>query len=128
MTTRLGLENRVSFLGEVEDLGAIRAESDVELMCSWMEPFGRTTAEAMLAGLPVVGANAGGTAEIIADGTTGLLFSPRDVSALAEKLNWLREHPEAAMTMGRAGQERALQRFTAAHMVSGVMEVLHALA
>ena len=128
MTTRLGLENRVSFLGEVEDLSAIRAETDVELMCSWMEPFGRTTVEAMLAGLPVVGAKAGGTPEILVDGTTGLLFSPRDVSALAEKLNWLREHPEAAMTMGRAGQERALQCFTAAQMVSGVMEVLHELA
>ena len=128
MTTRLGLENRVSFLGEVEDLSAIRAETDVELMCSWMEPFGRTTVETMLAGLPVVGAKAGGTPEILVDGTTGLLFSPRDVSALAEKLNWLREHPEAAMAMGRAGQERALQCFTAAQMVSGVMEVLYELA
>ena len=128
LARQLGLESRVSFLGEVDDLGAIRTETDVELVCSWMEPFGRTTVEAMLAGLPVVGCNTGGTAEIILDGITGLLYPSRDVNALAEKLNGLREHPEAAAKMGRTGQERALQCFTAAQMVSGVMEVLHALA
>jgi len=127
LTARLGLESRVSFLGEVEDLSEIRAETDVELVCSWMEPFGRTTVEAMLAGLPVVGCNIGGTAEIILDGTTGLLYPPRNVNALAEKLNWLREHPEKATEMGQAGQRRALHCFTAAQTVSGVMEVLHEL-
>ena len=127
LTVRLGLERRVSFLGEVEDLSAIRAETDVELVCSGMEPFGRTTVEAMMAGLPVVGCNTGGTAEIILDGITGLLYPPRDVNALAERLNWLREHPENAAKMGQAGQKRALQCFTAQRTVSGVMEVLHEL-
>lgn len=127
LTARLGLESRVSFLGEVDDLGAIRAETDVELVCSGMEPFGRTTVEGMMAGLPVVGCNTGGTAEIILDGITGLLYPPQDVNALAEKLNWLREHPEKAAEMGRAGQKRALQCFTAQRTVSGVMEVLHEL-
>ena len=127
LARQLGLESRVSFLGEVDDLGAIRTETDVELVCSWMEPFGRTTVEAMLAGLPVVGCNTGGTAEIILDGITGLLYPPRDVNALAERLNWLREHPENAAKMGQAGQKRALQCFTAQRTVSGVMEVLHEL-
>ena len=127
LTAQLGLESRVSFLGEVDDLSAIRAETDVELVCSWMEPFGRTTMEAMMAGLPVVGCNTGGTAEIILDGITGLLYPPGNVEALAECLNRLRTHPETTGKMGQAGQQRALQCFTAARTVSGVMEVLHEL-
>ncbi len=127
MTARLGLESRVCFLGEVENLSAIRAETNAELMCSRMEPFGRTTVEAMLAGLPVVGADAGGTAEIIVNGKTGLLYPAGNVEALAECLNRLRTNPETAEKMGRAGRERALQCFTAAQTVFGVMEVLHEL-
>lgn len=127
LTARLELNDRVRFLGQVEDLGALREETDVELVCSWREPFGRTTVEAMLAGLPVVGSRAGGTKEIILDGETGLLYPPGDCAALVERLNRLRTHPDAAAEMGRAGQRRALQCFTAEEMISRVMEVLHEL-
>ncbi len=125
LTARLKLNDRVRFLGQVEDLGPVRMETDVELVCSWQEAFGRTTVEAMLAGLPVVGSDAGGTKEIILDGETGLLYPPGDCAALAERLNRLRCQPEEAAQMGRAGKERAMQRFTAKEMVSRVMEVLH---
>ena len=81
----------------------------------------------MLAGLPVVGSCAGGTKEIILDGETGLLYPPGDCAALAERLNRLRTHPDEAAEMGRAGQRRALQCFTAEEMISRVMEVLHEL-
>ena len=124
LAAQLGLNGRVSFLGEVEDLGAVRRETDVELVCSRLEPFGRSTVEAMMAGLPVVGSNAGGTAEIILHETTGLLYPPGDVSSLAEGLNRLREHPEEAAEMGLAGKKRAMECFTAEQMISRVMEVL----
>ena len=127
LTARLELNGRVRFLGQVEELSALREETDVELVCSWREPFGRTTVEAMLAGLPVVGSCVGGTKEIVLDGETGLLCPPGDCAALAERLNRLRTHPDEAAEMGRAGQRRALQRFTAEEMISRVMEVLHEL-
>ena len=127
LTARWGLENRVRFLGEVNDLRAVRAETDVELVCSRMEPFGRTTVEAMLAGLPVAGCQAGGTAEIIQDGKTGLLYPSRNCEVLAKCLNRLREHPENAAEMGRAGQERALACFTPEQMIPRIMEVVHEL-
>ena len=127
LTDKLNLKDRVTFLGEVDDLSAIRSESDAELVCSWMEPFGRTTVEAMLAGLPVVGTAAGGTAEIIADGKTGLLYPPRDAAALSDRLDWLHTYPQKAWKMGRVGRERVLARFTAQQTVSHVMEVLHEL-
>ena len=127
LTEQLGLQSRVCFLDEVDDLAAVRSETDVELVCSWLEPFGRTTVEAMMAGLPVVGSDAGGTKEIILDGKTGLLYPPKDYAALAERLNRLRERPEETAKMARAGKERALACFTAEQTASRVMEVLHEL-
>ena len=127
LVKRLGLTDRVRFLGEVSDLRAVRAETDAELNCSWREPFGRTTVEALMAGLPVVGSGAGGTAEIIRNGETGLLYPPRDWTALADRLKWLWEHPREASEMGRAGRERALSRFTDRIMADRVMEVIHEL-
>ena len=81
----------------------------------------------MMTGLPVVGTDAGGTAEIIRNGETGLLYPPRDYAALAEKLKWLWEHPGKAMEMGRAGKERAIAYFTDRLLADRVMEVLHEL-
>lgn len=127
LAERFHLENRVSFLGETDALNAVRGETDAELVCSWQEPFGRAAVEAMMAELPVVGSHAGGTAEIILDGTTGLLYPPRDAAALAERLHWLWEHPGEAAQMGRAGKERALTCFSADTMLARVMEVLHEL-
>ena len=54
------------------------------------EPFGQVVVEAMLAGVPVVAAAAGGRAEILTDGVNGLLYPAGDVEALAEALRRLR--------------------------------------
>ena len=51
-------------------------DADVALMCSSSEAFGRTTVEAMKLGRPVIGADAGGTAELVRDGWNGLLYPP----------------------------------------------------
>lgn len=48
--------------------------ADCLLMCSPLEAMGRVTAEAMVAGCPVIGYAAGGTAELIDDMQTGLLY------------------------------------------------------
>jgi glycosyltransferase involved in cell wall biosynthesis len=55
-------------------------------MCSECEAFGRVTVEAMRAGLPVCGTNAGGTPEIIDPGVNGLLSPAGDANALAANL------------------------------------------
>ena len=60
--------------------------------------------EAMAIGLPVLAAKHSGIPELIEDGISGFLIPERDVDALAEKLNYLADHPEIWQGMGRAGR------------------------
>jgi glycosyltransferase involved in cell wall biosynthesis len=55
-----GLEDRVSWLGEREDVAQIVRALDVLLLPSWEEPFGRALIEAMALGVPVVATDVGG--------------------------------------------------------------------
>src|ERR1700704_3441600 len=71
------------------------------------EPFGQVVIEGMAAGLPVVAAGAGGPAEVIEDGVTGILYPPGDVGALASALRKLAAKPHLRERLGRAGRVQA---------------------
>lgn len=78
-------EGQVSILPFVEDLNALRAETDIALVCSSSEAMGRVTIESLLAGCLVVGADGGATPELLAD-DRGVLYEPGSVEALAEAI------------------------------------------
>ncbi|MEW5718248.1 MAG: glycosyltransferase family 4 protein, partial [Chloroflexota bacterium] len=77
----------ITFTGFVRDPGIVYAAADIVAHTSTApEPFGRTVIEAMIAGRPVVAANAGALPEIVVDGATGILTPPGDDGALAVAL------------------------------------------
>jgi glycosyltransferase involved in cell wall biosynthesis len=76
------------------------ASSDVALMCSGCEAFGRVTVEAMKFGKPVIGSRAGGTRELIRDGWNGLLYEPGNPEDLAAKISRLSDHRQLLAQMG----------------------------
>ncbi len=105
LAAELGVADRVDFLGFVDDVPARLAQLDALVHCSTTpEPFGQVVVEGMAAGLPVIAARAGGPAEIIADGTTGLLTPMGDVGALAAALGSLAADPAFAARLGAAAQ------------------------
>ena len=75
MINSLGLEKQVKFHGFEKNTSIIYKDMSVLLMCSRAEGFGRVTVEAMANGIPVMGYNSGGTAELVKDGYNGYLFS-----------------------------------------------------
>jgi len=104
----LGISGRVEFRGFREDVGAELAELDVLVHASTLpEPFGQTVVQGMAAALPVVAANAGGPAELVEDGTTGVLYPPGDTAALAAVLRTLAADPELRLRLGNAAREHA---------------------
>lgn len=112
LVTQNQLEDRVRFLGRLGDpMPQLRA-ADVALVCSRTEGFGRATAEAMLAGKPVVGTDNTATAELIQEGSNGLLYRTADPHDLACKINYLYCHPEVASRLARNGQGWAKRTFT----------------
>ncbi len=86
---------------------------DVFAMPSRVETFGNVAMEAMACETPVVAYPAGGLADVVADGETGLLG--REIGRtieLAEMLLWIRQHPSERLAMGRASRQRVLRLFT----------------
>lgn len=84
--SKYGEVHWIKILGKVKDMYELRNKMDIELVCSRSEAFGRVTIEAMLHGLPVVGSDSGGTSELIINGVTGMLYEPRNVEDLANKI------------------------------------------
>lgn len=118
------LQDRVHFVGYVDDPSPYFAAADVVLMCSPSEAFGRVTVEAMRAGKPVVGARGGGTIELVRDGFNGLLYEPGDDAQLAEKIALLNDDRGSARAMGARGREWASRQFTPERYAAGVLTVL----
>jgi glycosyltransferase involved in cell wall biosynthesis len=105
---RLGVADRTVFTGFVDDVAQVLSDADVFVHASVRaEPFGQVVVEAMGAGLAVVAANAGGPAEVITQGTDGLLFAPGDVDALAGCLRLLGSDPALRDRLGRAATQSA---------------------
>jgi len=90
LIVELGLDGRVEMIGFCDDIEAVLATMDVVVHASTVpEPFGQVVAEAMGAGRPVVASDAGGPAEIIEHGVTGLLYPMGSEEGLAEALGRL---------------------------------------
>jgi L-malate glycosyltransferase len=118
----LGVADRVRFLGERRDVPRVLAATDVLLLPSWQEAFGRIAIEAMAMGVPVAATEVGGPAEIVRPGVDGLLLPPREPERWARELSPLLDDPERRRAMGAAGREHAADFATEAH----VAEVLDA--
>lgn len=93
--------DNVQLVGFVSDMNALRKRSDVEIVASSMEAFGRVTVEAMLSGNPVLAADSGANGELIEDGRTGWLFETGNEHALADKMFMVIENKSAIRTIGK---------------------------
>ena len=79
------------------------------LVCSsrW-ESFGLILIESMSCGVPVVSFDCdNGPRNIISDGRDGLLARAGDVAHLAERMNWMIEHPELRAQMAKEARHSA---------------------
>jgi glycosyltransferase involved in cell wall biosynthesis len=124
---RLGLADRVRFVGAQSNMPGVMAGLDVLVHPAVDEPFGRVLIEAMACERPVVASRGGGVGEIVENGVTGYLVPPRDPAAVAERLRGLAD-PACRQALGRAGRARAEARFSVAtygdRLASIVAEVL----
>lgn len=111
-TAELGLQDQVVFLGERNDTADVLAASDIGILCSHEEGFSNAILEGMAARLPMVVSDAGGNAEAVLDGRTGLVVPVRDPERLAAAIVRLAGDPKLRDTFGEAGQRRVLENFS----------------
>ena len=82
------------------------------------EPYSMWVCETLVDGLPLIAADAGGTAELIEDEVTGVLFSSGDVSDLTSKLLTLIENRRRLHLMRSAAYERGRHLFGVERFIS----------
>ena len=69
--------------------------------------------EAFSQGLPVVASRLGGMAEIVEDGIAGLHFEAGNPQDLAEKVQWMHDHPDECRQMGLNARKVYEEKYTA---------------
>ena len=111
---------RCRFLGTIteEDKKDLLAAGLVLALPSRTESFGLAYLEAWANGKPVIGACAGGTPDVIADGVDGFLVPFGDVGGLAQRLKQLLQDHGLAAELGAAGRVKVEREFTVSRMVS----------
>lgn len=84
LVKELGLQDRVIFFGQSNEIDKILCFSDLFLLPSETESFGLAALEAMASGVPVVSSNTGGIPEVNKQGITGLLSDVGDIDKMAK--------------------------------------------
>ena len=121
---RLGIADRVRWVGQRRDVPRILAAADVHCQPNLgPEPFGIAYVEALYAGLPVVSTAMGGAAEIV-DRGCGILTPPGDADALASALRRLVGDPALRASLGAAGPARAAELCDPARQVERLARAL----
>lgn len=106
---RLGVADRVRFLGHVKDMGPWYDMADAAASASRIEGLPFNIMEAMYAGLPVVASDVKGHSDLIADGETGLLYPYGDEQAYAKQISRLLASEKLRRHLGANGRENAQQ-------------------
>ncbi len=118
LARRLGLQDRLRFLGTQESIEEIAGMADVCLLPSELESFGLSALEAMASGVPVVGSDAGGLPEVVKHTESGFLLPVGDVEGMAARTLEILKDDERRREMGQAGRRRAESLFGAERVVS----------
>ncbi|BAY16238.1 hypothetical protein NIES2109_24960 [Nostoc sp. HK-01] len=122
---KLGLENRVKFLGFRADIPQLMSACNLVTHTSTApEPFGRVIVEAMLCGTPIVAAKAGGAMELVEHGVNGFLTTPGEPQELAKVINTCLEDIEITATIADNARNMARQRFEIATINQQIAQLL----
>ncbi|WP_445505207.1 glycosyltransferase [Microvirga sp. G4-2] len=120
-TTALGIEDRVHFLGLVQNVTSLYSQVDAVVLPSrpGREGLPNVLLEAMRADAPVVATAAGSVPEVLAIPVSGELVRPGDVDALVRGIEAALARgrsPEASAARAKAIDRFSLERRVAAHL------------
>jgi sugar transferase (PEP-CTERM/EpsH1 system associated) len=106
------LPGRAHFAGPSKNVEELLNSMDVFVLPSLQEGMSNTLLEAMATSLPVIATRVGGNPEIVEDGHSGWLFTPKDAPELAVRLTQLAKDAELRHLVGCAARRQVVQRFS----------------
>jgi N-acetyl-alpha-D-glucosaminyl L-malate synthase BshA len=130
LAVRLGVADRVDFLGKQDNVHELLPLADLMLMPSEMESFGLAALEAMACRVPAIATRVGGIPELINDGrnygneaggnerpANGLLYDVGEVEAMAEGAIWLLSNQARLDAMATAARRTAQDHFCSSRII-----------
>jgi glycosyltransferase involved in cell wall biosynthesis len=113
LSERLGLEQRVRFLGFEQDIKRWMQAADGFVLSSRREGLPMALLEAAACALPAVATDVPGTPEVIAHGQTGFLTPAGDSTALAESMTrMMRLSAGEHRAMGEQARQLVIERYS----------------
>jgi len=119
----LGLAEKTVFAGHVADARQAYAAADILLMPSRFEGLPMALLEAMAMGVPVVASRLDGIAEVVADGSEGLLVEPGNAPAFAAAVAELLGNPTRASEISKNARAKVEARHSVECMTRAVEEI-----
>ncbi|MGD9580510.1 MAG: glycosyltransferase family 4 protein [Vampirovibrionia bacterium] len=117
---QIGDETRIRMMGARKDIPEILKTLDIFALSSIYEGLGRAMTEAMICKKPIVAPNVNGIPEVVIDGDTGFLVSPRDSKGLAEKILVLLNDEKLRNKMGLNAHHKVVPAFSDKKMVEDI--------
>ncbi len=108
---RLGLRDKVKFVGKQDDIEYYMSCADAFLFPSEYESFGLAALEAMSCELPVIASNGGGLREVMIHGETGFLADVGDVEQMARHTLDVIRNPDLGRKIGKQAREYVLSHY-----------------
>ena len=108
---KLGLEEKVQFLGFIDDAADFLANIDIFLSSSISEGLPLSAIQAMVAALPIVATRCGGYVGLITDGENGVLTAVGDPDAIAKALETVASDTELQHKMAQNAKNHAVETF-----------------
>jgi glycosyltransferase involved in cell wall biosynthesis len=127
LAARLGVSDRVTFLGWRQDLESVYAGLDVVVNSSRNEGTPVALIEAMAAGRPVVATAVGGTPDLLGDGQRGRLVPAADPQALATAIIETLDTPEAATQRAHSAREYVLAHHSVERLLRNIDDLYREL-
>ncbi|MFT7460543.1 MAG: glycosyltransferase involved in cell wall biosynthesis [Planctomycetota bacterium] len=122
----LGLEDKVSLIGWVDDVASFLKEGDVFVLPSLDEPFGIVVLEAMAMGLPIVSMDSQGPKEIL-DEDSAWLFTTGDSTSLAATLQDACNNQDERKRKGDNALLRFKNKYSKQAVIPEFMALYHSL-
>lgn len=101
----------VQLIGQVNNPNSYVHHADISIIAATNEAFGRVTVEAMQMGKIVLGANSGGTAEIINDGRNGILFEPSSPEDLTKKIEFVINNESLRSVISKEAKNNSKKKY-----------------
>lgn len=112
LSEQLSVNDKVEFLGEIDDLDSLYLGADIFLLPSHSEGMSNSLLEAMASGLPVIASDIPGNHDLIVDQENGLLFEENNIEELADDLLQLVQDNNLRKRIGSSAYLSVVDRYS----------------